>query len=116
MAKRGADFIICLYQNSRLIPHLIESILGAADDFRLLGGRILFINNSPEDERQAHALEVHLPHIQDVCDVSVLVNEQNLGFVRSCNRGLERACLDGHDAFLINSGAFHDRFREPALE
>lgn len=105
-AMRGADIIIPLYKNSRLIPFIVESILGAADDFRALGARILFINDSAGDEKQAEALAFHSRRIEDICEISVLVNQQNLGFVGSCNRGLELARQDGRDAVLLNSDAF----------
>jgi GT2 family glycosyltransferase len=103
---RRANIIVPLYKASHLIPPLVESIVGAADDFRSLNGCILFINDSPEDDKQTDALACHLPRIEDICTVRVLVNQQNLGFVRSCNRGLELARQDGRDAFLLNSDAF----------
>src|SRR5262249_59909292 len=97
---RGADIIIPLYQNSCDIRYLVESILGAADDFRSLNARILLIDDSAY-EKQADALAAHLPRIQDICDVSVLVNQQSLGFARSCNRGLEVTTRNGRDAVLL---------------
>jgi GT2 family glycosyltransferase len=102
---RGADIIIPLYQNSCDIRYLVESILGAADDFRSLNARILLIDDSAGDEKQADALAAHLPRIEDICDVSVLVNQQSLGFARSCNRGLEVTSQNGRDAVLLHSDA-----------
>jgi GT2 family glycosyltransferase len=103
---RGTDIIIPLYKNSHLIPELVKSLLGATHDLRFLHARILFVNDSPDDEKQADALASHLPRLEGICEVRTLVNRQNLGFVRSCNRGLELARQDGRDAVLLNSDAF----------
>src|SRR5262245_37334687 len=103
---RGADIIIPLYKNSCVIRYFVESILGAADDFRSLNARIVFIDDSEGNDKQADAVAAHLPRIKDICDVSVLVNQQSLGFARCCNRGLEVASRNGRDAVLLHSDAF----------
>lgn len=96
----GIDLIVPIYKNAKMTVECVESILQNIDEISAYKPRVVLVNDSPDDLETSTAL-------QDIKrrnkDVQILVNEHNLGFVKSVNRALEIACADGRDAILINS-------------
>ncbi|WP_294537469.1 glycosyltransferase [uncultured Rhodoblastus sp.] len=97
--------IVPIYKNVDLIPGLFRSIAAAEDELATFDTKVLFINDSPDDLNVAAALASHLSYLPNSCDAAVIANEANLGFITSCNKGLELALAEGRDAILLNSDA-----------
>jgi len=97
---RPLDIIVPVYKNADLVRTCIGSLIEHLTEIADRRPRLLLINDSPGDEQVEELLAVYesagAGHI-------VLRNSENIGFVRTVNRGLERALKDGHDALLVNS-------------
>ena len=97
--------VIPLYKSAQLIPALIESLQGAAEELAGIGARVLLINDSPDDQPLRAMLSDRLPGLKKAVAAELWVNTVNLGFVRTCNRAFEQAIEDGSDVILLNSDA-----------
>jgi GT2 family glycosyltransferase len=97
--------IVPLYRNAHLFCDLVSSLLDAAADLNALQARLIFINDSPDDPALATVLRSGLRLLEGHCHAEAFINDQNIGFVRSCNRGLMMALEDDRDAVLLNSDA-----------
>lgn len=100
---RDVLVILPLYRNAGLIPDLFRSLIAAADDFRAIGGRLLIIVDSPDDESLIDMLHDQLPALEAVVPVELHINEKNLGFVGSMNFGFDKAIAERRDALALNS-------------
>ena len=90
----GVDVVIPVYGNRRLALRAIDSVLAAspAVPFELI---------VVDDASPGEALSAELRHLAERGLVSLLVNDTNLGFVRSANRGL--LLHEDRDVVLLNS-------------
>ena len=95
--------IVPLYKNAHLIPGLIESIAFAERECALLDTKVIFINDSPDDEDLKIALNLNIQKLPRIFNCSIIKNTENMGFVSSANKGLDLALSDGRDAILLNS-------------
>lgn len=95
--------IVPLYKNAGLIPGLFQSIAASEEEFLSFDTKILFINDSPDDPDLTAVLAEQLSCLPKSCNTVVIANEANLGFITSCNKGLELALAEGRDAILLNS-------------
>lgn len=111
---RDVLVIVPVYRNAGLVPGLFRSLIAAADSFRAIGGRLLIIVDSPDDEELREMLRLELPALEAAVPTELHVNQNNLGFVGSMNFGFERAIAEGRDALALNSdvvvsaGAFRE--------
>jgi GT2 family glycosyltransferase len=88
------DVVIPVYGNRRLALRAIDSALAASPAMPF---ELVVVDDASPDE----ALSAELRHLANQGLVSLLVNDTNLGFVRSANRGL---LLHGdRDVVLLNS-------------
>jgi len=100
MPVRPIDIIVPIYKNADLVRVCVDSLLDHLNEIVAHQPRLLLINDSPGDE----GVEALLQDYQGRgAAVSVLRNEENLGFVRTVNLGLAQAKADGHDVLLVNS-------------
>lgn len=95
--------VIPLYKGPELVNRLANALLAMADELRALKTEIVFINDSPDHLPLAEALRVTIPRLSAVLEVRLLTNAENLGFVRSANRGMALARETGRDVLLLNS-------------
>lgn len=88
-------FLTVNYNSSSLVARLVESLLNDRDDKY----RLVIVNNSPED-RKIFELENQR--------IKIIEAEQNLGFGRACNLGLEWIYRQNSQAivWLINPDAY----------
>lgn len=94
-----------LYRSPELLPDLTSALIDMAPELQRLAATVLFINDSPDDETLAQALQAACERLAPALAVDVVVNEQNLGFIASANRALEAGLAGGRDVILLNSDA-----------
>jgi GT2 family glycosyltransferase/glycosyltransferase involved in cell wall biosynthesis len=95
--------IVPLYRNPELILPLFTSFIACKTDFSEIGARLLLIVDSPDDEPLRAALAEQLPLLHGAVPTEVLINERNLGFLRSANKGFDMARDGRRDAIIMNS-------------
>ena len=105
LGPRRLVVAVPLYRAPELIPDLFQALGGVADEITALGGIILILNDSPDDEGLRAALDIHYPTLSRRAPVELVDNPQNLGFVATANRALELAGHLGADIVLLNSDA-----------
>ena len=113
---KPVDVVISFYRNSHLVSPLFESLEPASVVQELAGLRasIVAVNDSPDDLDLTESLRRAAAKINPQTPCELLENDANIGFVRSVNRGLQRALDRGHDVILLNSdtvvspGAFRE--------
>ncbi|NDC63135.1 MAG: glycosyltransferase [Planctomycetia bacterium] len=101
--QSGIDIIVPFHENDGLVAPLFDSLAACAAELRLLGAAVVAVNDAPGHGPLDAALRAAVARLHGAVPVTVVVNDENLGFVRSCNRGLARAVAAGRDALLLNS-------------
>lgn len=91
--NKNSDLVIPIYNNFEDTSALLEQLRDSASLHR----RIILINDCSTDHRMCDFLKAYS---DDVKNVIYLENEQNLGFVKSCNKGLS---LTKSDVVLLNT-------------
>lgn len=91
--------IVPVYKNAELTRHCLNSLLANLAEIAERSPRVVVINDSPDDD----AVRAVLSEFDGRRSILLLENEQNVGFVKSTNRGLSLALRDGCDALLVNS-------------
>ena len=94
-----------LYRAPELVADLFEALGAVGDEVAALGGTILLLNDSPDDEGLRAALDVHLPALRRRAPIELVDNPRNLGFVATANIALATALRRGADVVLLNSDA-----------
>lgn len=94
-----------LYRSPDLLDDLFGSLKAMADEIRGLPAQLLLINDSPDDEPLAAALDRLLPELSGAIDIELLTNPGNLGFVRTANRAFQLGIEWQADILLLNSDA-----------
>jgi GT2 family glycosyltransferase len=97
---RPLDIIVPIYRNAALARRCVESLIDNLREIDEYDPHLFLINDSPDDVPVNHLL-AHYESTQP--NVVVWRNDENVGFVRTVNRGLEAAARDGHDVLLVNS-------------
>lgn len=100
---RNATIAIPFYRNSELVEPILSSLLRCEADLQMLGIEVLAIVDSPEDQNLIDALNYYQTRFSGICGFNVLINEENLGFLRSINIAFKRAVDDGRDVIILNS-------------
>lgn len=94
------DIVIPVYRNVDLARRCIESLARSIGEIGRFDPRIVVVNDSPDDG----AVSAYLRDAREACVIDHLIeNEQNVGFVKSVNRGLAEARARGASALLVNS-------------
>lgn len=105
MVKIELLVVVPLYKSPELIEGLFGSLIDNAAELKRLNAQILLINDSPDHGGLAQELEDRLPGLHAATNTQLLVNEENVGFVVSCNKGFDLALDLRADVLLLNSDA-----------
>lgn len=98
------DIIIPFYKHPELIAPLFNALSSLALELAKIRARLILINDSPTDAPLRSALEQACLQCKEYSiPFQMLINDENLGFLRSTNRGLQIAAISGHDVILLNS-------------
>ena len=94
------DIILPIYRNVDMVRACLDSLVRNLDEIRDHNPRLIAINDSPDDQ----AVDAYLRqcHAEGLIDVHIR-NPENLGFVRSVNKGLAMARRYRRAALLVNS-------------
>ncbi len=94
------DIIVPVYKCVPLAQRCLESLLENIHEIASHNPRLIVINDSPgEIDVTAMLSALVLWHPEVLC----FENEQNMGFVRTVNRGLSLSLQAGRDALLVNA-------------
>ena len=99
------DILVPLYRRADLVAPLMAALAAMAAEIAARKGRVILINDSPDDTALAAALAEAGEGAGAALPLVLWVNDRNLGFVGAVNRGLAAARAEGHDALLLNSDA-----------
>ncbi|CEG59003.1 glycosyltransferase family 2 protein [Legionella fallonii] len=100
----AVDIIIPFYKHAELVAPLFNALSSLAPELTKMHARLILINDSPTDTPLKEALEQACWQCKEYSiPFQMLINDENLGFLRSTNRGLKLAALSGHDVILLNS-------------
>jgi GT2 family glycosyltransferase len=102
-SHRPIDIIIPVYRNPAVLDSLLDSISGIREELNGLGCSIIAINDSPDDPEVSAVLSRASANLSACIPFEIVTNPENLGFVRSANRGLQIALERRHDVLLLNS-------------
>ena len=98
------NIIIPFYQHEELVPPLFAALYSIADELNEMQASLILINDSPGYTPLVEELEkarLQCKNYNIACNL--LTNEENLGFLRTTNRGLQLSSASCHDVILLNS-------------
>jgi GT2 family glycosyltransferase len=98
--RKAIEIIVPVYKSAQLTARCLKSLAEHVQEIASGDPRLIVINDSPGE-----------PDVRQMLDsfagrhayVTVLENEQNLGFVKTVNKGLALACKAGRDVILVNA-------------
>ncbi len=99
----GTLIIIPFYKNEQLVRLIGQSLAECKEELKTKDCKILLINDSPEYEPLMGELEKLTESLKNEISTELLVNKENLGFIKTTNIGLERARATNSHALLLNS-------------
>jgi glycosyltransferase involved in cell wall biosynthesis len=102
----GIDVIISFYKEPYLIALQKYSLLQHVQEFSALNVRLILICDSPADEMAVAEFNSLVTAVKDEIETISLINDENIGFVHSINRGLRLSASAKRHALLFNSDAF----------
>ncbi len=92
--------IVPVYRNLELVKSCLESLSARLSEIRDCDPKVIVVNDSPDDEAVSDYLADRAR--KGLIDIYI-VNDENLGFVKSVNKGLAICKRDGAGAVLVNS-------------
>ena len=113
---------IPFYKNEALVEPILESLIACAADLAAIEAEVLLFNDSPDYQPLQSALDAILPRAQAAFACRLIVNQTNLGFVKTMNRAMSEAASQRQDILLLNSdtivlpGALPEMVRVAALD
>lgn len=93
---------IPFYKREDLVSRIFSNLAENSKELNDLGIEIVLIDDSPEYEKLSIALATQF-HLLNELKTRRLVNETNLGFVKSCNKVFEMGIREERDVILLNS-------------
>jgi GT2 family glycosyltransferase len=99
----GTLIAIPFYRNVQFIALLLQSLGRCIDDLKTIGAEILLIVDSPDDQALIGALRLACTQHLGPVPHEIIINDANLGFIRSVNLALERAVSTARDIIILNS-------------
>jgi GT2 family glycosyltransferase len=113
---------IPFYKSEELVEPVVGSLIACAADLAAIGAEVVLYNDSPDYPPLQFALEAVLPRAQATFACRLVVNDVNLGFVKTVNRAMSEAARHRQDILLLNSdtivhhGAFLEMIRIASLD
>ncbi|KWZ45296.1 hypothetical protein WS73_13915 [Burkholderia savannae] len=101
-ASERLHVVVPFYKKEELVARVFAALNAVADELRELNATVFFFNDSPDYP----ALQAELDRcVGAACQFALHIvrNEQNLGFIGTCNRAFEAAKRERADIVLLNS-------------
>lgn len=99
----GVTVVMPLYRSLSHLRMVGDSLCRIGDELRGVGGHVVLVDDSPGQDEHSRAVIDLAARLGRYVGVDVIINDRNLGFVKSTNRGLALACRRGDHALLLNS-------------
>ena len=98
-------------------PHLVAAVASSIERIEINGSRdvrCVFVIDSPEDGELIRQAEIWQQRLSTRFPTSIIVNEKNIGFVKSANAIFRNALDTDSDTILVNSDVvlYPDTIRE----
>jgi GT2 family glycosyltransferase len=103
VSRRPIHIVIPFYRNAVFAASVLRSLGVCGTELRELKCTVIAVNDSPEDTALDAVLRDELGALREVIPCSLIRNEQNLGFLKSANRGFNAAITSQADCILLNS-------------
>ena len=101
-SARPTSIILPLYKNVELFYSVFESLVICNSDISSINADLIIINDSPDDIALAAAIQSRTDGF-NLFSIILITNTQNIGFLKSVNKGLLHAVSNGRDAIILNS-------------
>jgi len=95
--------VVPFYRNEQLVAPLMRGLRNVASELAAARASVWFYNDSPGHDGLARALDDALQAGLEGVPLQGIANEDNLGFIGTCNRAFARAIAEGADVLLLNS-------------
>lgn len=95
--------VVPFYRNEQLVTPLMRGLRSVASELADAGASVWLYNDSPGHAGLAEALDTALREGIDGVPVHGVANDENLGFIGTCNHAFARAIAEGADVLLLNS-------------
>ena len=123
-AQSGSGILIAIpfYKNEHLVELVVGSLINCASDLAAIGAQVVLYDDSPFYKPLRAALEAILPAAQAAFPCRLVLNPENLGFVRTMNLAVADAVAHRAHLLLLNSdtevepGALPEMARVLALD
>lgn len=103
-ACRGSLHVVApFYCNEQLVVPFMRGLRSVADELVQARASVWLYNDSPDHEGLRAALAEAVAEGIAGVEIRTLTNDENLGFIDTCNRAFDRAVEDGADVLLLNS-------------
>jgi len=100
------DIIIPFYKQTELVKAQSMAFRLISEELVNLDVHVTIVNDSPQDESHNLALKGFKSDLESMnISCELIENEENLGFVKSANKGLLKALSKGCHALVLNSDA-----------
>lgn len=95
--------VVPFYRNEQLVTPLMRGLRSVAGELAEARASVWLYNDSPGHAGLADALDTALHEGIDGVPVHGVANDENLGFIGTCNHAFARAIAEGADVLLLNS-------------
>ena len=104
-AQSGSGILIAIpfYKNEHLVELVVGSLINCASDLAAIGAQVVLYDDSPFYKPLRAALEAILPAAQAAFPCRLVLNPENLGFVRTMNLAVADAVEHRLHLLLLNS-------------
>lgn len=99
---KGVLFGIPFYKSPELVKPLFNSLLSCSDELVKFNAKVVFYNDSPDDEALKKEFSTLLESKTDF-SFEIIQNEENLGFIGTTNKSIQYAIELDYDLIMLNS-------------
>lgn len=94
---------IPFYRNAEFAANVLRSLGACNDELAALGAEVILIVDSPDDQELIDTLQFNCQKYLDKIPYDIVLNESNIGFIRSINIAMERSVQTKNDIIILNS-------------
>lgn len=99
----GPIIAVPFYKTPELVEPLLSSLERSGADLNSIAASLLFIVDSPDDQLLIAELQGRSSPLRSICDVEIVINQLNCGFVQSINSAFSTSIERQRDIIILNS-------------